>query len=63
MSRETERIDLTELFYLTITSLRKAKGSNNIEKQIADTGNTKTKQTRLLEPDQETTRPNNPPVL
>jgi hypothetical protein len=63
MDRETERIDLTEPPYSTTTSLRKAKGLSSIEKQIADTGNTKTKQTRLLRPDQETTRPNNPLAL
>jgi hypothetical protein len=63
MNRETERIDLTELLYSTTTSLRKAKDLNNIEKQITDTGNTKTKQTRLLKPDQKTTRSNNPLAL
>jgi hypothetical protein len=59
MDKETERIDLTESLYSTTTSLRKTKGSDNIEKQITDTENTKTKQTRLLRPDQETTRSNN----
>jgi hypothetical protein len=54
MDKETERIDLTEPLYLTTTSLRKTKGSNSIEKQIAGPGNTKTKQTGLLRPNQET---------
>jgi hypothetical protein len=55
MDREAERLDPTELLYSTTTSLRKAKGSNSIEKQVTDPGNTKTKQTGLLEPNQETT--------
>jgi hypothetical protein len=58
MSKKTERIDLTELFYLTIR-LRKAEGSNSLEKQITSSENTKTKQTELLRPDQETFRLNN----
>jgi hypothetical protein len=51
---ETERIDLTELFYLTTTSLKETKGSNSIEKQITDLENTKTKQTELLRLNQKT---------
>jgi hypothetical protein len=47
-------MNLTELFYLTTTSLREAKGSNSIEKQVTGSGNTKTKQTELLRPNQET---------
>jgi hypothetical protein len=43
MNKETERINLTELFYLTTTNFRKAKDSNSIEKQITDIKNTKTK--------------------
>jgi hypothetical protein len=54
MNRETDRIDYTELFYLTTTSLRKAKGLNSIEKQITDLENTKVKQTELLKLNQET---------
>jgi hypothetical protein len=54
MNKETERIDSTELLYSTTTSLRKAKGSNSIEKQITDLENTKTKQTELLRPNQKT---------
>jgi hypothetical protein len=55
MGRETERIDYTEPPYSTTTSLRKAKGPSSIEKQMADIGNTKAKQTGLLRPDQEAT--------
>jgi hypothetical protein len=54
MDKEAERIDLTEPLYSTTTSLRKAKGPSSIEKQIAGSGNTKTKQTGLLRPNQET---------
>jgi hypothetical protein len=52
----------TELLYPT-TRLRKAEGPSSLEKQIAGSGNAKTKQTRLLRPDQETSRPNNPLAL
>ena len=55
MSRETERMDLTEPPYSTTTSLREAKGPSSIEKQMAGPGNTKTKQAGLLRPNQETT--------
>ena len=44
-------MDYIELPYLITTSLRKAKGPSNIEKQMADIGNTKAKQARLLGPD------------
>jgi hypothetical protein len=54
MNKKTERINSTELFYLTITSFRKTKDSNSIEKQITSLENTKTKQTELLKPNQET---------
>jgi hypothetical protein len=43
-------MNLTELFYPT-TRLGKAEGSSSLEKQIAGSGNAKTKQTGLLEPD------------
>jgi hypothetical protein len=46
-----------------MTRLRKAEGLSSLEKQIADSGNVKTKQTRLLEPGQETSRLNNPLAL
>jgi hypothetical protein len=55
MGREAGRMDLTEPLYSTTTSLRKAKGPSSIEKQVADPGNTKTKQAGLLGPNQETT--------
>jgi hypothetical protein len=55
MSRETDRMDHTEPPYSTTTSLRKAKGSSSMEKQVADPGNTKAKQTELLGPNQEAT--------
>jgi hypothetical protein len=55
MDRKTDRIDHTEPPYSTTTSLRKAKGSSSIEKQMADPGNTKTKQAGLLGPNQEAT--------
>jgi hypothetical protein len=55
MNRETDRIDHTEPLYSTTTSLRKAKGSSNIEKQMTGPGNTKAKQAGLLKPNQETT--------
>jgi hypothetical protein len=50
INKETKRMNLTELLYLT-TKLRKAEGSNSLEKQITGSGKTKTKQTRLLRPD------------
>jgi hypothetical protein len=62
MDRETERIDPTEPPYPT-TKLRKTEGPSSLEKQIAGSGNAKTKQTGLLRPDQETPRPNNPLAL
>ena len=60
VGRETDKIDHTELLYLTITSLRKAKGFNSIEKQITDLRNTKTKQPGLLRPIK---RPSDPTIL
>jgi hypothetical protein len=62
MDREIERIDPTEPSYPT-TRLGKAEGPSSLEKQMAGSGNVKTKQTRLLRPDQETSRPNNPLAL
>ena len=47
INRKTEKVDFTELFYLT-TSLRKVKSFNSIEKQIANLENAKAKQTELL---------------
>jgi hypothetical protein len=55
-------MDLTELLYPT-TRLGKAEGLNSLEKQMTGSGKTKTKQTRLLRPGQETSRSNNPPAL
>jgi hypothetical protein len=43
IDRETDRTDYTGPLYLTTTSVRKAKGSNSLEKQIASLENTKTK--------------------
>ena len=54
-------MDPTEPPYST-TSLGKAKGPSSLEKQVAGPGNAKAKQARLLGPDQETTRPTNPPA-
>jgi hypothetical protein len=48
-------MDPTEPLYSTTTSLRKAKGPSSIEKQVTGPGNTKTKQTELLRPNQKTT--------
>ena len=63
MGRETDRTDHTEPHYPTTTSFRKAKGPSSLEKQVAGPGNTKAKQARLLRPEQETTRSNNPLAL
>jgi hypothetical protein len=62
MGRETDRTDHTEPPYPTTTSFRKAKGPSSLEEQVAGLGNAKAKQAGLLGPDQEATRPNNPPA-
>jgi hypothetical protein len=54
-------MDPTEPPYST-TSFREAKGPSSLEKQVAGPGNAKAKQAGLLGPNQEATRPNNPPA-